>query len=280
MKYLRKLSALLCLLLSVSVLSHAQTPKGHLVIIGGGGRTEAIDQALVSLSGGADARMLVISTAGANPAKDGEKFIKEIKKAGIKKLAWIAPTRAESENPDYVKKALEGVGGVFFTGGQQSRIIDTLRGTLLHRQLYRLYEEGGMIGGTSAGAAMMSEVMITGGRTDHSDEGFKSISRNIVRCTEGMGFIQGVIIDQHFLKRSRENRLFSIAFDYPEVVCIGIDEATSIVVSNGADLEVVGRSSVMVIEPDPASVKVSARGDYGGQARVLLLFEGDRYHVK
>ena len=92
--------------------------------------------------------------------------------------------------------------------------------------------------------------------------------------------IKGAIIDQHFLKRSRENRLFSVAFDNPECVCIGIDEATALVVTKGREIEVIGRSSVMVIEPDPKSIRVDKNYNYAGKAKVRLLFEGDKFKLK
>lgn len=279
MKTMRSLTAVVCLLISASFLSYAQAPKGHLVIIGGGGRTKSITQALIRLSGGPDARILVISTASGNPEEAGEGFIDDIRKSGAKNLTWIAPTRAQSESPAYVRKVLDGVGGIYFTGGSQKRITDTLRGTLLHREITKLYENGAMIGGTSAGAAMMSEIMITGDRVDGTKEAFNSISPNMVATTEGMGFLKGVIVDQHFLKRSRENRLFSVAFDHPEYVCMGIDEATALIVSNGTDIEVRGRSTVMVIEPVKSSVKADPRSNYGGEARILLLVAGDHYQI-
>lgn len=279
MKTMRSLTAVVCLLISASFLSYAQAPKGHLVIIGGGGRTKSITQALIRLSGGPEARILVISTASGNPEEAGEGFIDDIRKSGAKNLTWIAPTRAQSESPAYVRKVLDGVGGIYFTGGSQKRITDTLRGTLLHQEITKLYENGAMIGGTSAGAAMMSEIMITGDRVDGTKEAFNSISPNMVATTEGMGFLKGVIVDQHFLKRSRENRLFSVAFDHPEYVCMGIDEATALIVSNGTDIEVRGRSTVMVIEPVKSSVKADPRSNYGGEARILLLVAGDHYQI-
>ena len=155
-----------------------------------------------------------------------------------------------------------------------------MRGTLLHERLMKLYMDGGMISGSSAGAAMMSEKMLTGSRVDHSDEGFKDIAPDMVEIVEGMGFIKGAIIDQHFLKHSRENRLFSVAFDNPECVCIGIDEATALVVTKGREIEVIGRSSVMVIEPDPKSIRVDKNNNYSGKAKVRLLFEGDKFKLK
>ena len=280
MKTIRTLAAVACLILLPLTVSYAQPPKGHLIIVGGGGRTKAITQAIIDLSGGPDAKILVIATASGNPAGAAKSFITEIQKSGVKNLTWIAPTRAQSEDAAFVRKALDGVGGIYFTGGSQKRITDTLQGTLFHKELMKFYENGGMIGGTSAGAAMMSEIMITGSRIDGSDEAFNTIAPKMVETTVGMGFLKGVIVDQHFLKRSRENRLFSVAFDHPDYVCMGIDEATALIVSNGTDIEIVGRSSVTVIEPSGSSIKVDPRSHYGGEARVLLLFEGDRYQVK
>ncbi|MBO4570360.1 MAG: cyanophycinase [Bacteroidales bacterium] len=279
MKALRIVAALCCLVL-VSFLSEAKTPKGHLVIVGGGGRTDKIGQAYIQYSGAPEATFLVIGTASDTPMEAAESFAASIKKMGAGETRCIAPTRAECNDPEYVNKVMEGVGGVFFCGGKQHRITDAIRGTLLHERLMKLYEEGGMISGSSAGAAMMSEKMLTGSRVDHSEEGFKDIAPDMVEIVEGMGFIKGAIIDQHFLKRSRENRLFSVAFDHPECVCIGIDEATAIVVSKGRDIEVLGRSSVMIIEPDRKSIRVDKNYNYAGNARIKLLFEGDKYRLK
>ena len=279
MKTLHFLAVTVCLLFSTAFIALAQAPKGHLVIIGGGGMTKSIDKALINHSGGPDAKILVISTASGNPEEAAHSFISRMKKAGAKNLSWIAPTRAQANDPAYVK-VLDGVTGIYFTGGQQHRITDTLRNSLLHKKLQKMYEDGAMIGGTSAGAAMMTEIMIKGGRVDGDTIGFKTISPNMVKTLDGMGFLKGAIVDQHFLKRARENRLFSIIFEHPECVGIGIDEATAIVVSNGKEIEVLGKSSVMVLEPDPSTIRVDERNNFAGEARLRIFFEGDRFQLK
>ena len=272
--------ATVAFVLLFSLSAGAATPKGHLVIVGGGGRTDKIGEAYVKYSGAPEAAFLVIGTASDTPMETAEKFAESIKKLGAGETRCIAPTHEECNDPEYVNKVMDGVGGVFFCGGKQSRIVNTMRGTLLHERLMKLYMDGGMISGSSAGAAMMSEKMLTGSRVDHSDEGFKDIAPDMVEIVEGMGFIKGAIIDQLFLKRSRENRLFSVAFDNPECVCIGIDEATALVVTKGREIEVIGRSSVMVIEPDPKSIRVDKNNNYSGKAKVRLLFEGDKFKLK
>lgn len=279
MKKFRFIAAAVCIIL-FSALADAATPKGHLVIVGGGGRTDKITEAYLKYSNSPEAVFLVIGTASETPMEAAESFAASIKKAGAGETRCIAPTRAECNDPAYVDKVMEGVGGVFFCGGKQSRITDNIRGTLLHERLMKLYYDGGMISGSSAGAAMMSEKMITGSRVDHSEEGFKDIAPDMVEVVEGMGFIKGAIIDQHFLKRSRQNRLFSVAFDNPECVCIGIDEATALVVTKGREIEVLGKSSVTIIEPDRKSIRIDPKYNYAGNAKVKILFEGDKYKLK
>ena len=274
------ITAAISFLMMFSIAAGAASPKGHLVIVGGGGRTDKITEAYLTYSGSPESVFLIVGTASETPMETAESFAASLEKAGAGERRCIAPTREQCNDPEYVNKVMEGVGGVFFCGGKQSRITDTIRGTLLHERMLRLYEEGGLISGSSAGAAMMSEKMISGKRVDGGDAPFNGITPNTVETVEGMGFIKGAIIDQHFLKRSRENRLFSVAFDNPECTCIGIDEATAIVVSNGRDIEVIGRSSVMIIEPERKSVKVGPQNNFAGNAKVRILFEGDKYRLK
>lgn len=263
----------------------AQTaPKGHLLIIGGGTRTTEVMQRFVDLAGGKDAKFLIISTAGLSEER-GKGGVEELKGLGVKKVQWIAPMEKELCNdPNYVDKYMKGVTGVFFTGGQQRTILKVFGGTLFHERLMKMYEEGGIIGGTSAGAAMMSDPM-TGGGPKHKDpketkDGFTSIEKDNVHFYKGMGFLQGAVVDQHFFKRSRENRLFSAALDRPEYVHIGIDEATGLLVSNGRDIEIVGESNVMIVEAVPGTIKTDKNGHYGTPAMtVRLLVAGDTYSI-
>ena len=278
------LLALAVLMSMTSFQTFAQAPKGHLVIIGGGTRTPQIMNRYFDLAGGKDAKFLVITTAGhKTPQIDGEEALVEYEGYGVKNVKWVAPTRKEADDPKFVKKYLKGVTGVFFTGGLQGRIIDTLRGTEMHKALMSMYENDGIvIGGTSAGAGMMPDPMIAGGRKLKSGEKHISdIKSGNARIKPGMGFLKNAIIDQHFVKRARENRMFSAAMDCPDVTTFGIDEATAMVVSNGTDVEVIGESTVMVVEVEASAIKKDKNGNYGCSGMtVRMLVDGDTYTIK
>lgn len=281
---------ILAIALLVSFGATAQTPKGTLVIVGGGKRTPAIMQKFFAAGGGQQGKYLVITTACHKTCKiDGEEAVEEYAGYGVNDVKWVAPTRKQADDPAFVDKWLDGVTGVFFTGGLQRRIVDTLRGTEMHKRLMSMYENDGIvIGGTSAGAGMMPDPMIAGNRKVRKDNapdndkktGVKSIRPRNARITPGMGFLKNAIIDQHFLARSRENRLFSAALDMPQVTAFGIDEATAMVVTGGNQVEIVGESSVMVIEVDAATIKKDDNGDYGCSGMtVRLLLSGDKYVI-
>lgn len=271
----------------MAICAFAQTPKGHLVIIGGGTRTPQIMNRYFELAGGKDAKFLVITTACHKTCEtDGKEAIVEYAGYGVKNVKWIAPTRKQADDPKYVEKQLKGVTGVFFTGGLQKRIIDTLRGTEMHKCLMSMYENDGIvIGGTSAGAGMMPDPMIAGSRkpvknSTDKDNKVTSIQSGNARITPGMGFLKNAIIDQHFIKRARENRFFSAAFDHPEVTAFGIDEATAMVVTNGNEVEIIGEGSVMVAEVEASTIKKDKNNNYGCSGMtVRLLLDGDTYTI-
>ena len=282
MKLSRILAAACAVLLTLSL--GAATPKGHLVIIGGGGMPKPIKPTILELAGGPDAGMITIGTAGGEKAQESaDKAAESFRKAGFTDVTGIVPTREECNDPGYVKKILKGVNSVYFCGGVQSRITESIQGTLFHDALKKLYMNGGVISGTSAGAAIMSEIMLTGKDLKEDKESgkgkFRAITPGSVETVEGLGFLKGAIIDQHFIKRQRENRLFSIILEHPELVAIGIDEATAIVVSEGRDIEVIGKNTVMVLEPDARTIKTDANDNFGAEMKVRLLIAGDRYTI-
>jgi len=125
---------------------------------------------------------------------------------------------------------------------------DKIVGTPLQKVVRERYEEGAAVGGTSAGAAIMSKVMLTGDDR-HGKEALSEFGPGAYRTREGMGFLpEGVVVDQHFLRRARENRLFSLIMERPDHLGLGIDEATALVVKDGR-ARVLGQRSVMVFDP-------------------------------
>jgi len=149
---------------------------------------------------------------------------------------------------------------IWFPGGVQKRLMDALGGDL-PAAIRKRYQDGALIGGTSAGAAVMSSKMITGDYvSENGDEGGLSVVQgNTVQTDRGLGLIDWAIVDQHFFKRRRFNRLLSCVLDnYPKLIGIGIDERTSILVHD-RHFEVIGENNVLVIDArdvDPKDIQV------------------------
>ena len=214
----------------------------RLVIIGGGDRPKEALSRFVEWAGGPTARVLVVSWATEEPKESFDSFREDL--APFQPAAVdAAPTRPLTESGKTVfLSQLRRCTGVFFTGGDQSRIMDVLRDAELIGALRERYKAGVVFGGTSAGAAIMSERMITG------EGDFTVIDAAKVEVRPGLGLLPGVIVDQHFVKRQRENRLFGLVLAHPEERGVGIDESTAILVEDGRRALVVGSSQVVLVD--------------------------------
>jgi cyanophycinase len=180
-------------------------------------------------------------------------------------------------------RILDGAGGVFFSGGDQSRQMAVLLGTPLHRALVELYQSGCVMAGTSAGAAVMSEVMITGEETRKVEEGheFETLEAGNIITAEGLGFIKTAVIDQHFVARKRHNRLISVIAERPHLLGIGIDEETAIIVGPDEKFEVLGNRNVVVYDASPASVTITPAKAIRLRGMIMhVLGDGDRFDLR
>lgn len=207
---------------------------GPLVIVGGGKMTDDIRKAFFDLAGKGQAKIVVIPTAStsADDPKEDEGFLKQWKELKPASVVIFHTRDAQKANDaDFVKPLTEATG-VWFSGGDQRRITAAYRDTLVEKELKKLHARGGVIGGTSAGAAIMSDLMITGG-TDKAT------------TAEGLGYLPGFVVDQHFVVRKRRPRLEGVIAANPGRVGIGIDEATALVV-RGRQARVIGESSVTI----------------------------------
>lgn len=253
-------------------------PKGHLLIIGGGERTEAIMKRFLALAAGfGEGKIVVFTMATGVPEEVRQDTLAEYKGLGVEDVAIYHLTRDEAMKPDAVK-ILDGAGGVFFTGGDQSRLTAALLDTPILARLHEMYEQGCVIGGTSAGAAVMSEVMITGDekRTSDADASWQTVEADNVVRVRGFGFVRNVIIDQHFLVRRRHNRLISLVLEKPALLGAGIDESTAILVRPDGKWEVLGESQVFVVDARKAVVSKAPSGKLGAHGLALnLLLPGD-----
>lgn len=264
-------------------LGPARNAKGHLVIIGGGERTEVIMRRFVELAGGGEkAKIIVIPLASGEARKAGAEMVVEFNGLGVKNADWLLFDRTEAMS-DSVAAKFDGATGVYFTGGDQVRVTRVIVGTPLHEKLLQLYRDGAVIGGTSAGAAIMSKIMITGDELINKDTNniFVSIEKGNVQTIEGLGFLDDVIIDQHFVKRKRLNRLISVVLEHPELPGIGIDESTAIIVMPDRSYEVMGEGTVVVFDARGAtSIHTDTRGNLAARNIVLhLCSSGEKFQI-
>lgn len=205
---------------------------GPLVIVGGGKMTDDIRKAFFDLAGREKAKIVVIPTASASAddPKQADSFLKQWKELKPLTVELFHTRDAKQANDPAFVQPLTEATGVWFSGGDQSRITAAYRGTLVEKELKKLHARGGVIGGTSAGAAIMSDLMITGG-TDTAT------------TADGLGFLPGFVVDQHFVVRKRQPRLEGVIAANPGRVGVGIDEATALVV-RGRQARVIGESTV------------------------------------
>lgn len=273
-------SFLLIILFLIVSNSLAQN-KGHLVIIGGVHTTET-SKKFVELAGGNNAKIIIIPNAGSNPIKNSELHKKEFEELGAK-ADYLLFTRETADADSNIKK-MNWANAVYFLGGDQSDLTRDMLGTKLLQKVYDIYNNGGVVGGSSAGAAVMSEVMITGNELLNKDStsAFISIQKGNIETAKGFGFIKNAIIDQHFLKRKRHNRLISLMCEYPYLLGIAIDESTAIVVYPDDTFQVIGDNQVVVYDPTTSkNVKTDVRGNFGiTDMKIHLLLNGDKFDMK
>ncbi len=218
--------------------------KGQLIIIGGAEDKEGdctILRDFVRRAGGVNARIVVMTVATELPREVGENYIKVFERLGAEDVQIVDTVEREDASSASYLEAIEKASGVFFTGGNQARITSVLKDTEMDKLLHQRLAEGLVIGGTSAGAAMMPDVMIVEGDSETNPR------IEIVDMEPGMAFLPGVVIDQHFLQRGRIGRLLSAVIQQPVVLAFGIDENTAVVVSND-QFEVIGEGAVTIVD--------------------------------
>ncbi len=238
-------------------------PKGHLVISGGGGMPDRIFARAIQLAGGPDAPVVVFPQAS-EEADTGDVVSDQWRKAGSKTVSPVSLTDLAAAT-----RAVEAASLIWFTGGDQVKLLKALDGTGIPEVIARRYREGAVVGGKSAGAAVMSSITLTG------DADLQSVTAGATKTVPGLGLWPGVIVDQHFLKRQRHSRLLSLVLDHPSLVGVGIDEDTAVVVT-GPRFEVIGDSSVVVIDARRAAVEPRAAGVLSAARGIVthLLTEG------
>ncbi len=273
------LVALACSLASSAAAADA-SPKGHLVLIGGGDKPPEAMRKFIELAGGKDAPIIAIPTASSEPdaAEYYEKLFRETFGC-TNAVSLDIRKKSDAERADWTALARKAKG-IFFGGGDQTRITTALLGTPVGDAIAAAFSGGAVVGGTSAGTACQSEVMITG------EGDFSLVAAGSVETWKGLGFLPSdVVIDQHFIKRQRENRLFSVVLEHPALLGVGVDEETAAWFRPDGTFEVLGRSAVMVLDAKGAAVHRQARdagkdslGVHGLTVHILL--PGDVYDTR
>lgn len=220
-------------------------PKGLLVAVGGNEDKEhdlVVLRKIVSLIKAKTLNIEIITTASEIPEELAEMYRRSFDKIGNTSVRFMhIKTREQAEDKEYIER-LKECHVVFFTGGDQLRITSILGGTLfLDTILNKYYTEECIIAGTSAGAAAMSQTMIFGG------ESAEALIKGSVNVTAGIGLVQNVIIDSHFIKRGRFSRLMELITSSPGHIGIGLGEDTGIIIRNGYLIEAIGNGLVVII---------------------------------
>lgn len=218
---------------------------GNLIIIGGAEDKKGDKYILKRVCNKLkkDEDILVIATIASEiPEEMGNEYNEIFRELGIKNIKIL---NIENRKNAYEKNSIEKIKNaslIFFTGGDQLRITSLIGGTPLYLEIERLYKEGCIFVGTSAGASVMSETMIVTGPDDESPK------KCTLKMAPGLGLIKGVIIDQHFAQRGRIGRLLVGIAENPQSLGIGIDEDTAIMVKDSQEIRVIGSGAVYIID--------------------------------
>ena len=237
---------------------------GSLMIVGGGRLPQSMWERFVELAGGEQARIVVVPTASERPTLEDRSDVRALQEAGASSVVTLHTTdRTESESDDFVSPLREATG-VWFGGGRQWRLVDAYGGTATERAFHDVLKRGGVVGGSSAGATIQGEYLVRGnplGNREMMAEGYE----------RGFGFLPGVAIDQHFTQRNRLPDMESLKRTFPQLLGIGIDESTALVVQENFGT-VIGKSDVLFYDAPAA--------DAESQPPFTRVSSGDTYDLR
>jgi cyanophycinase len=239
--------------------------RGTLFIVGGGPQPPALVQEFVRLAGGAGhAKIIVFAMASEDGKASGEEKADDLRKLGADaRNVWV--TREEA-NTDSIARLLDGATGIWFGGGDQVLLTRALKGTKTEAAIHARYRAGAVVGGTSAGAGVMSGSMFRGDerhpggvRPVKDSASYMTIARDNMILSDGFGLLPTAVVDQHFVRRKRSNRLVSVVLELPLHLGVGIDESTALIVSPDGRWRVMGESVAVIYDARHAAITPTGR---------------------
>jgi cyanophycinase len=219
--------------------------------IGGAEETEPggeILERFVKLAGGKRARIAIIPTASDDQERSGEGYAALFRELGAREAEWVRIEQRPEANEDGTLALLGHASGIFITGGDQARLVELLIGTHVMECVRMRNVEGAVVAGTSAGASILSTIMMAGGTGVGGDSNGSAARKGMVEVVAGFGLLQDTIIDQHFSQRGRMGRLLAAFAANPGLIGIGLDEDTAVLIDGEGMLEVLGSNMVTIVD--------------------------------
>jgi cyanophycinase len=257
------------------------THKGSLVIIGGHEDRTGERKILRAVADrlGDDGKIVVCTVASAEPESLWEEYESAFRALGVPHVFRLDIESREDASSPRAMRILEGATGVFFTGGDQLKITSQVGDTPMYSRVQEIYEQGGVIAGTSAGASAMSETMLVANNGDASYR-----IKSALLMAPGLGLAQDMLIDQHFAERGRMSRLIGAVTQNPRVLGIGIDEDTALILERNRGFRVLGAGAVYVVDASKSTYsnigeEASDRTLSSFGLSVHMLSQGDRFDL-
>lgn len=213
---------------------------GALVVVGGGKIPASISERFIALAGGRDAHVVYIPTAAEDRQLNAPNDDESPRLFGMKNVTVLHTRDRNVANTEAFAAPLRKASGVWFGGGRQWRLVDSYADTLTLKEIWKVLERGGVIGGSSAGASIQASYLVRGAREGNTVMMAKGYET-------GFGFLRGVAVDQHINTRRREKDLAEVITAHPDLLGIGIDESTAIVVQ-GDQFEIIGAGQVAITD--------------------------------
>jgi cyanophycinase len=227
-------------------MTEVEKPRPGPVILIGGAEDKLDDRVIlsrfVSLAGGPDAHIVVITTASSLGDAANELYRQVFVRLGVSNVVGLRPLTRRDANSAKASGAIRQATGVFLTGGNQLRLASAVSGTRIAKAILAAHRRGAVVAGTSAGASAMAEHMMAFGASGATPK------HRMAQLAEGLGLLKDLVVDQHFEQRTRLGRLLAVVAQSPSLIGMGLDEDTAAIVFADHTLEVIGRGAVTLID--------------------------------